>query len=113
MCLASITRVMLMFAKTLNCRNGYETKMGASPNPLQMCLKMTSFEFVVFLLFCMYWMECFLLNLIYCIKSCILNEFTGSPREFSTVAELVKFITMVIFTYSGLHSAVPSGQFHY
>ncbi|XP_067440928.1 hydroperoxide isomerase ALOXE3-like [Thunnus thynnus] len=38
---------------------------------------------------------------------------TGIPQRFSTVDELVRFVTMVIFTCSGQHSAVNSGQFDY
>ncbi|XP_054617012.1 hydroperoxide isomerase ALOXE3-like [Dunckerocampus dactyliophorus] len=41
------------------------------------------------------------------------NKSSGFPESFQTVEEVVKFITMVIFTVSGQHSAVNSGQFDY
>ncbi|XP_067439057.1 arachidonate 12-lipoxygenase, 12R-type-like [Thunnus thynnus] len=41
------------------------------------------------------------------------KDSAGFPRNFNTVAELVKFVTMVIFTGSCQHSAVNSGQYDY
>ncbi|KAK2863561.1 hypothetical protein Q5P01_003094 [Channa striata] len=41
------------------------------------------------------------------------QENTGIPQKFTTVDELVKFVTMVIFTCSAQHSAVNNGQYEY
>ncbi|XP_030221116.1 arachidonate 15-lipoxygenase B-like [Gadus morhua] len=41
------------------------------------------------------------------------NRRSGMPESFITVEEVVKFVTMVIFTTSAQHAAVNSGQFDY
>ncbi|KAI9525623.1 hypothetical protein NQZ68_006172 [Dissostichus eleginoides] len=40
-------------------------------------------------------------------------ESTGIPKGLSSVEELVKFVTMVLFTCSAQHSSVNGGQFDY
>ncbi|XP_030612224.1 hydroperoxide isomerase ALOXE3-like [Archocentrus centrarchus] len=41
------------------------------------------------------------------------QESTGIPQKFSTVDEMVKFVTMVIFTCSAQHTAVNAGQYDF
>ncbi|XP_066502455.1 hydroperoxide isomerase ALOXE3-like [Hoplias malabaricus] len=41
------------------------------------------------------------------------NKESGIPESFSSDEEVVKFITMVIFTVSGQHAAVNNGQFEF
>uniref|UniRef100_A0A4W5QI33 Lipoxygenase domain-containing protein n=1 Tax=Hucho hucho TaxID=62062 RepID=A0A4W5QI33_9TELE len=52
------------------------------------------------------------------IKDIFFNGFlaetsTGIPQSFSSVTELVKFLTMLIFTVSVQHAAVSNGQFDF
>ncbi|XP_075940620.1 hydroperoxide isomerase ALOXE3-like [Anarhichas minor] len=41
------------------------------------------------------------------------NTASGFPASFQTVEEVIKFITMLIFTVTGQHAAVNNGQYDY
>ncbi|XP_070781616.1 hydroperoxide isomerase ALOXE3-like [Enoplosus armatus] len=41
------------------------------------------------------------------------NKGSGFPADFKTVEEVIKFITMVMFTVTAQHAAVNNGQFDY
>ncbi|XP_031428753.2 hydroperoxide isomerase ALOXE3-like [Clupea harengus] len=41
------------------------------------------------------------------------NKSTGIPQSFNTMKDLIKFVTMVIFTVSGQHASVNTGQFDF
>ncbi|XP_037112731.1 arachidonate 12-lipoxygenase, 12R-type-like [Syngnathus acus] len=43
----------------------------------------------------------------------LFQQQTGIPQNFTTVSELIKFATMVMFTCSCQHAAVNSGQYDY
>ncbi|ROL47624.1 Hydroperoxide isomerase ALOXE3 [Anabarilius grahami] len=47
------------------------------------------------------------------IRGFLEQSSTGIPQCFSTVEEVIKFVTMVIFTVSAQHSALGAGQFDY
>ncbi|XP_028831459.1 hydroperoxide isomerase ALOXE3 [Denticeps clupeoides] len=46
-------------------------------------------------------------------KGFVEKQSSGIPQSFASVKELIKFITMVIFTVSGQHAAINNGQFDF
>lgn len=116
--LTTTTKMMLRSSRTLNCRSGSWTflNMDSFPKPTQVGKKgKLSLNDDKWAHLCrVTWKksinEGFFYHLGIFQWNCLFHRFSGIPKTFTTVAELVKFVTMVIFTSSAQHASVNSGQ---